>query len=836
MNIKSNSFLNVSKTPGELNQAYIRLVIVSVIVIYTLCRSNLTGGPVIPDYFYVALSYTLLSMVFLAWSYRCIGLPDDSMERVIFRLVTAAGDNITLAVGMIIGGRAGDPLFFIFLWVAFGNGIRYGINYLILSSCLSFICFSFVVYFTPTWNSSEVIVKSIGLLFSLIILPIYVIKLLGRLTEALEEAREANRLKQMFIANMNHELRTPLNSIIQLTDLIKTYDIRQEAYRLLSMVGSSANALLDVVNRILDISKMEAGEYVLIEHEFNMPVLLHDIYNIISPQCYKKNLKLNFLIDPATAADYYGASEQISQVIVNLLGNAVKFTDSGQVSFSIRVKEKRYDRDFLEILVMDTGIGIPEEFKPHIFKPFAQADQSITRRYGGTGLGITITRQLVTALRGTVQLDSKEGVGTIFKVTLPVKKLKTVKTSPVIQHNEELQQLIVYSLSGTSNSVDFKTICNAYNLEVCGENELQHKLNLYEKQDFPDKAGILFMDYDETVKPGLDLDKLAGLDMPMVCIDRNKPGDRTYNGVVIPIPSSSDVDSIRAALMIAALFTLSDHRLSDELRESSRVFNILVAEDDQTLQLINQTLFDKVGHKLTLADNGAQALELLQDRKYDIAILDLHMPELSGIEVAQMYYASCTDNRTPLVLLTADNTELAMNEAREAGFAEILSKPIRPAVLLEHIYRILGHHDSATEADTASVNYQDSPQDESDYLVDMKTIESLFETTGYLQLKQILDGYDKDTVARIGELESNIRGGNYHSYRDILHALIGSAGAVGATSLVGLIRQAQRVTEAEFRKSSVTRSLSNDLHSIHKRTMKTFSRMIRDRTTMQLEN
>ena len=309
----------------------------------------------------------------------------------------------------------------IFLWAIFGNGFRFGVKYLFISALVGFCAFLAVILTTPFWRDNREL--SAGLLAGLIILPIYVSVLIRRLSEAKRQAEEASRAKSLFLASLSHELRTPLNAVIGLSDMLVGSSLPREQADMARTIGKSGRSLLGLINNLLDLSRMEIGNRPQMG-VFALHELLQDIRDMLDVQARIKGIELALQIDPDLPLHVRGSMRHFEEVLINLVGNAVKFTSQGSVRITAQLIEQAESTMRLRVEVRDTGIGIAPEAQARIFESFTQADETIIDRFGGTGLGLAIARQLVIAHGGEIGVESAVGHGSTFWFEMQVGVVK----------------------------------------------------------------------------------------------------------------------------------------------------------------------------------------------------------------------------------------------------------------------------------------------------------------------------------------------------------------------------------------------------------------------------
>ncbi|MBK8211111.1 MAG: response regulator [Rhodospirillales bacterium] len=817
------------RADSEHEQAVIRIVIVGLLFLAFWWLGALdhfdagvrTSAWLAAGYFVCSISYLV---AIIAW-------PEVSPTRRVCAIFTDLG---TTSAFMHFGGEAAAPFYAIYLWVTLGNGFRYGLSYLAVSVLVGAGGFLLVILYTDFWRAQ--LPLGLGLLAALIMLPGYSASLIRKLRDAKQQADAANLAKGRFLATMSHELRTPLNAIIGMSQLLTGTRLDADQREMVHTVRSSGGTLLSMIEDILDLSRIEAEKLTLISREFDLHKTLGEIFIMFRAQAASKGLAFLFRLDADVPRQLRGDVVRLRQILINLVANALKFTEHGRVIVAVRCAgPANAEIACLQFQVIDSGIGIPPEYQGTIFDRFTQAPQSLERGRSGSGLGLAISRGLVRAMGGHISVTSNTDLGSTFTVELSLTRSRSTAAEPlpqsvVVLGDAQFSEQVTSALSALipiicTNSPEAARLAFANSpskqtlllIDMRSAKSRRAAALLSADAALSGAGGVIFTNESE--------DDGAALSWSCIIMLRERRDMETDAERWKAFSGEALVAALQAA---AALNDLdADALTSDEqCLPQHPALRVLVAEDNPVNQKVTRRLLERAGHTVFVVDNGEDALDALDEQPFHAFIVDVNMARLAGLDAVKLHRMGALGQpRLPIIALSADATAETRRAAEDAGVDVYLTKPVDPRRLLDTFgvavlqggwkgSCVIQHCAGRRRHPGSPMHFDTSPLRAGNGTCHrLGAIQTLARYTDSDFVVATLEEYLTNAERLIDEIAGAIRNGDTMLFRDRLHALRGTSGNVGATAICRLCREYHGITDQRLAESgpAILRRLSDSL-------------------------
>jgi two-component system, sensor histidine kinase RpfC len=799
----------------EHEQGILRLVISGLVFLYLL-PDALLQSDTLPLYV-MGIHLVLALIIFFRIAYSTEISPS---RRVFAQLADVAA----ISWYMAVFGEPAAWLLLLYIWVTLGSGFRFGARYLLSELAMSVVGFGIVIYVNDFWRAHTAL--GVGMLIGMTAVSLYVLSLVRRMFDALARAEAANLAKRRFISMVSHELRTPLNAIIGMADLLRDTQLNREQADMLQTLRSSSRVMLGLIEDVLDFSKIEAGKVVLERTDFDLHALVNSTCRIVGAQAAAKGVEFVVSIMPEVPPAVRGDPHHLRQVLINLAGNAVKFTDSGSVTVHVSVQAENDSSVRLKFSIRDTGIGIAPEAQSKIFESFTQADQSTTRRFGGSGLGTTIAKQLVQLMGGRIGLESAIGLGSTFWAEIDLEKQPEHAGGAGGDVAGELSgsRILLVGFPARERVAMEEALAGwgAAPTPVATVEEGVARLVAEISLAKPYYSALLYAS-GEDLELAQRFRRAAPNPAPPTILAVPREADvRRFEVLSSGFASVLELPFDKRRLFnvlhsVGAGEELHEGvvRLQDYARRGAAgtKLRVLVADDNPTNREVIGKILERSGHSVTLVNDGEQTLDAVERDTHDILILDRNMPGMGGMEALQaLRLMTRGRERLPVIMLSADVTPEVKREALEAGADAFLPKPIEALRLLDEIQR-LARPDASRKAD-APASIVRVPGPAAPAVVNAETLghlEELGSSLGFVE--KLIRVFLSDSAAILERIEKVLAGRDYHEFRSLVHAMKGSSASMGTDRLTHVCNNLGSLSDAELRLQApaLLRTLSDEV-------------------------
>jgi two-component system sensor histidine kinase RpfC len=780
---------------------------------------------------YLCWAFVVLSFVLFVWIYRAKESSD------VVRFITLAVDMGTPTVLLGLTGERSAILVFVYTWVAVGHGFRFGLKYLHVAWIVSLVAFALVYTLSAAvggfWYQHPLV--WLGAFFWVGAPTFYVAQLLKQKLVAVREAEEArvqveraqadaererveraraeaeraraeaeaaSEAKSDFLATMSHEMRTPLNGVVGAAEMLAAAKLPQKERQLVDWLLASSRQLRSLIDNLLDLRKIEAGKIAIEPVPLDLHVLMNRLATLFEPEAKRSHLRFTKSISVNAPYLLIGDELRIQQVLINLIANALKFTQQGFVRVSVSVAEQSNYGVTLRFEVRDTGIGISADQAPSIFDRFSQANPAIHKQYGGSGLGTTICKHLVELMDGNIRFDSNPGEGTVFSFTVPLSRQPAEAYEDGIALSARNAQLLFVS-SRSDLRAWFAMASQERELQCSCVASVTDAIEATSKDQFQLPC-VCIIDGSDASMTWQDVPtSIRAVGSPISCIlfHSHATEPEAFDAGYVSLLKSKDSRLLaRAVRSVVAGGSLPQTATSSpgEQTDGHSGLRILVAEDNQISQQMIAMMLRGGSHHVTLVSDGDSVIENYRNVTFDALILDMHMPGRTGLEVVRTIRAleaRAQQRRVPIIMLTAAASIDLRDSSLDAGVDLFLSKPVNPRDLLRGVAQLFAASDGAGALPVLAMRSAPIEQHYVDRVL-LRDMADLAADPRFLQT--LTDKFATDAQELIDRIEAALKRKDQHQVSELTHALKGAAMMAGAVRLRDSAAQLETLCNHDF--------------------------------------